>query len=75
MPCRSVTASLLELLNPRRVAARKVARMIARAQTANPALAEVMGRKGSAGEAPKYDSLETLLEKELNKYGVSLSDP
>ena len=64
---------MLELLNPNRVAARKVARMIARAQIANPAPAEVTGRKELA-EAPKYDSLETLLEQELNKYGISLSD-
>ena len=64
---------MLELLNPKRVAARKVARMIAKAQIANPTPAEVTGRRELA-EAPKYDSLETLLEHELNKYGMSLRD-
>jgi hypothetical protein len=75
MSSRSIASALLELLNPKRVAARKVARMIAKAQIANPAPAEVMGLKEPASQAPKYDSLETLLEQELNKYGISLSDP
>lgn len=69
-------------LSPRRVAAKKLARMIAQKQLARPSLAEAravegVAEAGSTGaqahpEGPQLDPLENLLDQELSKYGLSL---
>ncbi len=64
---------VLELLNPRRVAARKLARMIAREQSARVSRGETAGQvEAAVPQVRKYDSLESLLDDELRKYGMSL---
>ncbi len=63
---------MLELLNPKRVAARKLARMIAQKQPAKPA-PEAEGRHIEAATAAgQFDALERLLDEELGKYGLRL---
>jgi hypothetical protein len=62
-------------LNPRRVAAKKLARMIAQKQIAvsGSALVEPKAaRAESTSESPPLDPLESLLDQELRKYGISL---
>ncbi len=64
---------MLGLLNPKQVAARKIARLIAEGQSARGATAERATRAEAPPEAEKgYDSLESLLDRELRKYGMSL---
>ena len=64
---------MFAFLNPRRVAARKLARIIAQKQIARAAPAEVKAALVEpASLAPPLDPLETLLDEELRKYGVSL---
>ncbi len=64
---------VLELLNPRRVAAQKLARMIAREQSARVSRGGTPERvEAAAPQARKYDALEALLDDELRKYGMSL---
>ena len=63
---------VLEFLNPRRVAAKKLARVIAERQHGGP-LPEAEGRHMEPGvPGQPFDSLERLLEEELGKYGIEL---
>ncbi len=63
---------MLEFLGPRRVAARKLARVIAQRQLAKPAPAGEGGRIEAATEAGQFDALERLLNEELGRYGLKL---
>jgi hypothetical protein len=70
---------MFEFLNPRRVAARKLARMIAQKQPAKPApaeakssLVEAVSGAEPASDISPLDPLESLLDQELRKYGISL---
>jgi hypothetical protein len=69
---------MFAFLNPRRVAARKLARIIAQKQPVRPpaeakrALVESVSGAESASGVPPLDSLERLLDQELGKYGISL---
>ncbi len=64
---------MLELLNPRRVAARKLARLIAQEQSSRISRGGTAERvEAAAPQARKYDTLEALLDDELRKYGMSL---
>ena len=69
-------------LSPRRVAAKKLARMIAQKQLARPTFAEARAVEGvaeagatrakSGSGGSQLDPLENLLDQELTKYGISL---
>ncbi len=63
---------MFEFLSPRRVAARKLARMIAQRRLPRPAPAEEEGRVEAATAAGQFDALESLLNEELDKYGLRL---
>lgn len=68
---------MFELLDPRKVAAKKMARLIAERYIAKGAPPESKGRPSVAGEraatvTASHDSVEVLLEKELKRYGLSL---
>ncbi|MDA4127640.1 MAG: hypothetical protein OK452_10660 [Thaumarchaeota archaeon] len=62
-------------LSPRRVAARKLARMIAQKQTAG-SVSDLVEPKASRAEttsrALPLDPLEIIFDQELRKYGISL---
>jgi hypothetical protein len=60
---------MLEFLSPKRVAARKLARMIAQNQPSRPV--EPIRERATAA-ALQFDPLERLLDEELRKYGLSL---
>lgn len=62
-------------LNPRRVAARKLARLIAQKQVAESTSSLVepkAARTEPTSGAPPLDPLESILDQELRKYGISL---
>ena len=59
---------MLGSLSPRRVAARKLARLIAKSR---PAAAPKSELKESV-VGPQLDPLESLLDEELRKYGIPL---
>jgi hypothetical protein len=64
---------MFEFLNPRDVAAKKLARIIAQKQLVkSPPVEAKVARVESASTAPQFDSLESLLDQELRKYGISL---
>ncbi len=64
---------MLGFLSPKRVAAKKLARIIAQKQPARAALAEAkVAQVEPTSGAPPLDPLENLLDQELRKYGISL---
>jgi hypothetical protein len=64
---------MLGFLSPKRVAAKKLARMIAQKQTVGISLVEPKAaRTEPTSGAPPLDQLESLLDLELRKYGISL---
>ena len=63
---------MLGFLSPGRVAAKKLARMIAQKQTVGVSLVEPKAARTEPTGAPSLDPLENLLDQELKKYGISL---
>lgn len=63
---------MFEFLNPRRVAARKLARLIAQKQLGRRVPSEEGKPAESVSAAREFDALESALSDELAKYGIQL---